>query len=120
MFYKTLEKDGYCVYTFNCDGIDLKIKSVDNEGDDYVYINYNGSNPLSHMLWGNFAEECEFLCSIKFEVEKENFTENSTMYAIVNNDDLINFIKEIIFFIMENKNVLDQLITTKDKNIWSF
>lgn len=117
MLYNILKKDGYCVYSFN--GIDLKVKSVDNEGDVFVYINYNGFNPLLTMLFGDFESECE-IDSINFEVKKENGIDDNTMYAIINNDDLIGFLKEIYCFIMENRVVLDKILNTRYKNIWSF
>ena len=42
--YSVEDKGEYCVYTFN--GINLKIRSVENENNVFVYINYNGYNPL--------------------------------------------------------------------------
>ena len=115
--YNIEEKDGYSVYTFN--GIDLRIKSVENMDNAFVYINYKGYNPLISMLFGDFRAECE-IDSIEFEVQRENGTDDNTMYAIVNKDDLIEFIKEIYFFVMENRNVLDRIFGIKDKSIRSF
>ena len=42
----------YCIYTFN--EIDLHIKSIDDNENALVYVNYNGYNPLLVMLLGNF------------------------------------------------------------------
>ena len=113
--YTVEEKDGYSVYTFN--GINLKIKCIDNKEKVYVYINYNGYNPLLAMLLGSFESECE-MDSISFTVRKEDSKKDNTMYAVVNKEDLIGFIKEIYFFIMENN--LDNKLCIRDKNIWSF
>ena len=46
--YNVESKDGYNVYTFQ--GVNLKIKSVVHEDNTFVYINYNGYNPLLSML----------------------------------------------------------------------
>ena len=115
--YNIQEKDGYCVYTFN--GIDLKIKSVENKDNCFIYINYNGYNPLMTMLFGDFESECE-IDSIGFEVRRENGVNDHTMYAVVNKDDLIGFVKEIYFFVMENKKVLDKVLSYNDRNIRTF
>ena len=104
------------LYTFN--GSNLRIKAIEENENVRVYINYNGHNPLFSMLFGNFAEECE-IDSISFEVktEQERSIYNST-YAVVKKADLIGFIKEVYFFVIEN-NVANKL-DDKDKIIWSF
>lgn len=42
------------------------------------------------------------------------------MYAVANKDDLIGFVKEIYFFVMENKKVLDKELSYNDRNIRTF
>ncbi len=111
--YSVEDKGEYCVYTFN--GINLKIRSVENENNVFVYINYNGYNPLFSMLIGEFKTECD-LDSIEFEVRSDR----GGMYAVVSKDQLISFIKEVYFFVMENKTVLDKTLNDSYKNIWSF
>ena len=111
--YSVEDKGEYCVYTFN--GINLKIRSVENENNVFVYINYNGYNPLFSMLIGEFQAECD-LDSIEFEVLKDC----GGMYAVVTKNQLIDFIKEVYFFVMENKTVLDKTLNDSYKNIWSF
>ena len=115
MMYNIEKKENYCIYMFN--KIELKIKSVDNRDDAMVYVNYNGYNPLLVMLLGNFESECK-MDSIDFTIKKENVENDNTMYAIVKKDDLIGFIKDIYFFIVENN--LDSKLSIRDKNIWSF
>ena len=113
IMYTVEEKDGYSVYTFN--GINLKIKCVDNKEKVYVYINYNGYNPLLSMLFGEFGAECD-LDSIDFETQ----TDYGGMYAVVSKEQLEEFIREVYFFVMENRSVLDKTLNEKDKNKWSF
>lgn len=115
--YNIEEKDGYSVYTFN--GIDLRIKGFENKDNAFVYITYKGYNPLMSMLFGDFRAECE-IDSIEFTVRRENGADDSIMYAIVDKDDLIEFIKEIYFFVMENRAVLDRIIAIREKSIRSF
>lgn len=97
--YNVEEKDDYSVYTFN--GINLKIKCVENIDNVNVYIDFDGYNPLFSMLIGDFEAECE-LDSINFETK----TNSDGMYAVVSKEQLTVFIKEIYFFIMENKAAL--------------
>ena len=42
------------------------------------------------------------------------------MYAVVNNDDLIGFVKEVYFFVMENQSVLNDVLNSPDRCIWEF
>lgn len=104
--YNIEDKGGYLVYTFN--GIDLKIKSIENEEDVYVYIKYKEQNPLFSMLIGTFDAECE-MDSVEFETR----TESRGMYAIVTREHLEGFIKEVYFFVMENRKVLDRISNKK-------
>lgn len=82
-----------------------------------MYIKYKGYNPLLAMLLGSFVEECE-MDSISFTIKKEDSKKDNTMYAVVNKEDLIVFINEAYFFIMENN--LDNKLCIRDKNIWFF
>jgi hypothetical protein len=104
--YNIEDKGDYMVYTF--DGLDLKIKSFENEDSIYVYIKYKEYNPLLSILLGDFATECK-LDSVEFETH----TESRGMYAIVTKEHLVGFIKEVYFFIMENKSVLDRVSNEK-------
>ena len=104
--YNVEDKGDYLVYTF--DGIALKIKSIENEETVYVYIKYKEQNPLFSMLFGGFDAECE-LDSVEFETR----TESRGMYAIVSPEHLEGFIKEVYFFVIENKKVLDQISNKK-------
>ncbi len=115
MLYIIENKDNCEIYKFN--DIDLKIKSIEKKDNVWVYINYNGYNPLLAMFLGSFESECE-MDSISFTVRKEDSKKDNTMYAVVNKEDLIGFIKEIYFFIMENN--LDNKLHIRDKNVWSF
>ena len=105
--YNVEEKDDYSIYTFN--GIDLRIKCAENKDSVNVYIDYNGYNPLFSMLIGDFEAECK-LDSISFETK----TNSDGMYAIVSKEQLTGFIKEIYFFIMENRSVLIKNIYQKN------
>ena len=100
----SIEDKGDCsIYTFN--GIDLKLKSVEKKDEVFVFIEYKGKDPLLSMLFGDFGAECE-LDNIDFEVR----TEGGIRYAVVSKDHLTGFIKEVYFFVMENKNVLDKIV----------
>lgn len=99
--YSIEDNGDHTVYTFN--GIDLKIKSVENKDDVSVFIEYRGHDPLFTMLMGEFAAECE-LDDIDFEVR----TEHGRRCAVVAKDKLTAFVKEVYFFVMENRNVLDK------------
>lgn len=105
--YNVEEKDDYSVYTFK--GINLRIKCDENKDNVNVYIDYNGYNPLFSMLIGDFEAECK-LDSISFETK----TNSGGMYAVVSKEQLIGFIKEIYFFIMENRSVLIKNIYQKN------
>ena len=80
-------------------------------------INYKGYNPLFTMLLGEFSADCE-IDSIHFDVKSENSRQNNTLYAIVQKEVLELFIKDIYFFIIENK--IEQKLNERDKSIWSF
>ena len=103
--YKIEKKENYEIYAF--DEIDLRIKIV----------NYKGYNPLFTMLLGEFSADCE-IDSIHFDVKSENSRQNNTLYAIVQKEVLELFIKDIYFFIIENK--IEQKLNERDKSIWSF
>lgn len=105
--YNVEEKDDYSIYTFN--GINLRIKCAENKDSVNVYIDYNRYNPLFSMLIGEFEAECK-LDSISFETK----TNSGGMYAIVSKEQLTGFIKEIYFFIMENRSVLIKNIYQKN------
>ena len=60
------------------------------------------------MLFGGFDVECE-LDSVEFETR----TESRGIYAIVSLEHLEGFIKEVYFFVMENKEVLDRISNKK-------
>ena len=105
--YKIEKKENYEIYAF--DEIDLRIKIVNN--------NYKGYNPLFTMLLGEFSADCE-IDSIHFDVKSENSRQNNTLYAIVQKEVLELFIKDIYFFIIENK--IEQKLNERDKSIWSF
>ena len=82
-----------------------------------VEINYKGYNPLFTMLLGESSADCE-IDSIHFDVKSENSRQNNTLYAIVQKEVLELFIKDIYFFIIENK--IEQKLNERDKSIWSF
>ena len=113
--YKIEKKENYEIYAF--DEIDLRIKIVDNNLLKNVYISYKGYNPLFTMLLGEFSADCE-IDSIHFDVKSENSRQNNTLYAIVQKEVLELFIKDIYFFIIENK--IEQKLNERDKSIWSF
>lgn len=115
--YNVESKDGYNVYTFQ--GVNLKIKSVVHEDNTFVYINYNGYNPLLSMLFGDFEAECKN-DSIDLTVQRAICGTDNSMYAVVNNDDLIGFVKEVYFFVMENQSVLNDVLNSPDRCIWEF
>ena len=101
------------------DGIDLKVKCVDNnDGTVNAYIKLNGCNPLHSMLLGNFKEECEFYTAISFEIKKEDQLNNKSMYSTVDKNYLNDFLEEIYSFVVEN-NVAATL-DDKDISFWDF
>lgn len=104
--YNIEDKGDYLVYTF--DGIALKIKSIVNEDTVYMYIKYKEQNPLFSMLFGGLEAECK-LDSVEFETR----TESRGMYAIVSLEHMEGFIKEVYFFVMENKEVIDRISNKK-------
>ncbi len=113
--YKIEKIENDLIYIF--DEINLKIKVSDYNLLKNVYINYKGYNPLFTMLLGDFSTECE-LDSINFEFKREINGCNNTLYSIVQKKDLELFIKNIYFFIIENK--VERMLEAKDKAIWIF
>lgn len=101
--YNIEDKGDHSIYTFN--GIDLKIKSVEKKEEVSVFIEYKGKDPLLSMLFGDFGAECE-LDNIDFEVR----TEGGKMCAVVAKDQITAFVKEVYFFVMENRTVLDKMV----------
>jgi NDP-sugar pyrophosphorylase family protein len=99
--------------------MDLKFKTVENQGKVSVYINYQECNPLSSMLWGYFQAECD-MSSIEFTVEKEIPNRKNTMYAIVNKENLIGFFEEVYFFIVDHKSIMDSLNFLEYHNDWTY
>ena len=95
----------------------LKIRCEKNGGRINVYIEYNGCNPLLTMLLGDFETECE-LDSINFDVKREILKKDNTMYAVVSDDDLDGFIKEIYCFIIENR--VAEKLREIDRVNWNF
>ena len=113
-------KNGYDVYTLKKDiNMELKFKTVENQGKVSVYINYQERNPLSSMLLGNFQAECD-MSSIEFTVEKEIPNHDNTMYAIVNKENLIGFFEEVYFFIVDYRNIMDSLNFLEYHNDWTY
>ena len=113
-------KNGYDVYTLKKDfDMDLKFKTLENQGKVSVYINYQERNPLSSMLWGNFQAECD-MSSIEFTVEKEIPGRKNTMYAIVDKENLIGFFEEVYFFIVDYRNIMDSLNFLEYHNDWTY
>ena len=113
-------KNGYDVYTLKKDfNMDLKFKTVENQGKVSVYINYQERNPLSSMLWGNFQAECD-MSSIEFSIEKEIPNRKNTMYAIVNKENLIGFFEEVYFFIIDYRKIMDSLNFLEYHNDWTY
>lgn len=113
-------KNGYDVYTLKKDfNMDLKFKTVENQGKVSVYINYQERNPLSSMLLGNFQAECD-MSSTEFSVEKEIPNHDNTMYAIVNKENLIGFFEEVYFFIVDYRNIMDSLNFLEYHNDWNY
>lgn len=113
-------KNGYDVYTLKKDfNMDLKFKTVENQGKVSVYINYQERNPLSSMLLGNFQTECD-MSSIEFSVEKEIPNRKNTMYAIVNKENLIGFFEEVYFFIVDYRKIMDSLNFLEYHNDWTY
>lgn len=101
------------------DGIDLKVKCVENnDGTVNVYIKLNGCNPMHSILLGSFNEECEFYTAIRFVIQKEDQLNNKTMYSIVDKNYLNEFLEEIYFFVIEN-NVAATL-DDNDVSFWDF
>lgn len=113
--YRIEKVENYMLYIF--DKINLKIKVVNDNLLKKVYINYKGYNPLFTMLLGEFSAECE-LDSINCEFKSEADGYNNTFYSIVQKEDLELFVKNIYFFIMENK--VERMLDSKDKVIWNF
>ena len=101
--YNIEDKGDHSIYTFN--GIDLKIKSVEKKKEVLVFIEYKGKDPLLSMLFGDFGAECE-LDNIDFEVR----TEGGKRCAVVAKDQITAFVKEVYFFVMENRTVLDKMV----------
>ena len=113
-------KNGYNVYTLKKDfDMDLKFKTIENQGKVSVYINYQERNPLSSMLLGNFQAECD-MSSIEFSIEKEIPNRKNTMYAIVNKENLIGFFEEVYFFIVDYRNIMDSLNFLEYHNDWTY
>ncbi|MFR5120270.1 MAG: hypothetical protein ACLTD2_09765 [Ruminococcus sp.] len=114
--YKIEKKENYEIYAF--DEIDLRIKIVNNNLLKNVYINYKGYNPLFTMLLGEFSADCE-IDSIHFDVKSENSRQNNTLLRNCRQRSFRElFIKDIYFFIIENK--IEQKLNERDKSIWSF
>lgn len=109
------EKENYTLYIF--DDMNLKIKVVNDNLLKKVYINYKGYNPLFTMLLGEFSAECK-MDSIHCEFKSEINGCNNTFYSIVQKEDLELFVKNIYFFIIENK--VERMLNSKDKIIWNF
>lgn len=113
--YRIVKKENYEIYIF--DDINLKIKLVENNAFKKIYINYKGYNPLFTMLLGDFAADCE-MDSIYFDVKSEISGKNNTLYSIVQEESVELFVKNVYFFIIENK--LELMLEEGDKVIWKF
>ncbi len=113
--YKIEKTASGAICIFN--SINLKLKVIDDNQLERVYINYNGYNPLFTMLLGDFSAECE-LDSIQLDVKSEIKGYTNSMYAVVPKENLDLFIKSIYFFIMENKP--ERMLGEKDISIWDF
>jgi hypothetical protein len=113
--YRIEKEENYVIYVF--DEINLKIKVVDDIPLKNVYINYKGYNPLFTMLLGEFSADCE-MDDIDFDVKSEVSGKNNTLYSVVKKEVLEIFIKDIYFFIMENK--VEHMLDEDDKIIWDF
>jgi hypothetical protein len=69
------------------------------------------------MLLGEFSADCE-MDDIDFDVKSEVSGKNNTLYSVVKKEVLEIFIKDIYFFIMENK--VEHMLDEDDKIIWDF
>lgn len=111
MLWKIINEEKDTLYINNA--MELKIKVVNRNEQDEVYMNYKGYNLTVPMLIWEFQEDLCLASIEDFQIEGES---EFDQHFVINHKDRESFLDEIYFFLVDNN--MDSVLKERYRVTW--